>query len=65
MGPTYPHPTPMPADYELMEAYRTWWRASFGTTPNSQTVIIAAAWASYVLATYRDGANDQAGDPVK
>ena len=55
----------MPADYELMEAYRTWWRASFGTTPNSQTVIIAAAWASYVLATYRDGANDQAGDPVK
>lgn len=51
----------MPTNYELMEAYRHWWRASFGTTPNSQAVVVAAAWASHVLATYQDGQSDQAG----
>jgi hypothetical protein len=45
----------MPTAYELMEAYRAWWRASYSTTPNSQAVIIAAAWAEHVLATYRTG----------
>ena len=34
---------PMPTAYELMEAYRAWWRASYSTTPNSQATIIAAA----------------------
>jgi hypothetical protein len=45
----------MPTAYELMEAYRSWWRASYGTSPNSQAVILAAAWAKHVLATYRAG----------
>ena len=43
----------MPTPYELMDLYRTWWRASYGTTPNSQATIIAAAWAEHVLATYQ------------
>ena len=47
--------TLMPTAYELMEAYRTWWRASYGTTPNSQAVILAAAWAEFVLSTYQAG----------
>ena len=46
---------PMPTAYELMEAYRTWWRASYSTSPNSQAVILAAAWAEHVLTTYRAG----------
>ena len=46
---------PMPTAYELMEAYRSWWRASYGTTPNSQAVILAAAWAEFVLSTYQAG----------
>jgi hypothetical protein len=45
----------MPTTYELMEAYRTWWRTSYGTSPNSQAVILAAAWAEHVLSTYRAG----------
>jgi hypothetical protein len=45
----------MPTAYELMEAYRTWWRASYSTSPNSQAVILAAAWAEHVLTTYRAG----------
>ena len=45
----------MPTAYELMEAYRTWWRASYSTSPNSQAVILAAAWAEHVLSTYRAG----------
>ena len=45
----------MPTDYELMEAYRSWWRTNYGTTPNSQATIVAAAWARDVLATYREG----------
>lgn len=45
----------MPTDYELMDAYRTWWRDSYGTTPNSQATIIAAAWAAHVLATHQAG----------
>ena len=46
----------MPTAYELMEAYRTWWRSSYSTSPNSQAVILAAAWAEHVLTTtYRAG----------
>ena len=45
----------MPTAYELMDAYRTWWRASYSTTPNSQATIIAAAWAEHVLLTYHPG----------
>ena len=47
--------TPMPTAYELMEAYRAWWRGSYSTSPNSQAVILAAAWAEHVLSTYRAG----------
>ena len=50
----------MPTAYELMEAYRSWWRASYSTAPNSQAVILAAAWAEHVLATYRAGAEPAA-----
>jgi len=49
----------MPTDYELMEAYRSWWRASYSTSPNSQAVIIAAAWAQHALEIYRDGSSVQ------
>jgi hypothetical protein len=45
----------MPSTYELMEAYRSWWRASYTTSPNSQAVVLAAAWAEHVLATYQAG----------
>ena len=45
----------MPTAYELMEAYRSWWRASYSTSPNSQAVILAAAWAEHVLNTYQAG----------
>ena len=41
--------TPNPSDYELMDLYRTWWKDSYGTTPNSQATIIAAAWARHVI----------------
>jgi hypothetical protein len=57
----------MPTAYELMEAYRSWWRASYTTSPNSQAVILAAAWAQHVLSTYRAG-EDAAlptADPIK
>ena len=45
----------MPTAYELMEAFRSWWRSSYNTAPNSQAVILAAAWAEHVLNTYRAG----------
>ena len=45
----------MPTAYELMEASRPGWRASYSTSPNSQAVILAAAWAEHVLTTYRAG----------
>ena len=46
----------MPTSFELMEAYRAWWRASYSTSPNSQAVILAAAWAQHVLEIYQAGA---------
>ena len=48
----------MPTTFELMEAYRSWWRASYSTSPNSQAVILAAAWAQHVLEIYQTGAFD-------
>jgi hypothetical protein len=45
----------MPTNYELMEAYRSWWRFNYGTTPNSQATIVAATWARDVLAAYIAG----------
>jgi hypothetical protein len=47
----------MPTPYELMDLYRTWWRASYSTTPNSQATIIAAAWAEHVLLNYQASLN--------
>lgn len=47
--------TPNPTDYQLMDLYRTWWEDSYGTKPNSQATIIAAAWARHVLDTYPNG----------
>jgi hypothetical protein len=38
-----------PTDYELMDLYRSWWKDSYGSVPNSQATIIAAAWAKHVL----------------
>jgi hypothetical protein len=57
----------MPTGYELMEAYRSWWRARYSTSPNSQAVILAAAWAQHVLSTYRAGedAAPPTADPIK
>jgi hypothetical protein len=52
---THHKPKQMPSTYELMEAYRSWWRASYNTSPNSQAVVLAAAWAEHVLATYQAG----------
>lgn len=55
MPTTYHKPKQMLSTYELMEAYRSWWRASYSTSPNSQAVVLAAAWAEHVLATYQAG----------
>lgn len=41
-----------PTDYELMDLYRSWWKDSYGNTPNSQATIIAAAWAKHALNVY-------------
>jgi hypothetical protein len=38
-----------PTDLQLAELYRTWWKDSYGTTPNSQAVVVAIAWARHVL----------------
>jgi hypothetical protein len=50
----------MPTAYELMEAYRSWWRSNYSTAPNSQAVILAAAWAEHVLSIYQAGAKPTA-----
>ena len=44
----------MPTDYQLMQLYRDWWKSSYATSPNSQAVVHAAAWAKHVLDTYAD-----------
>ena len=38
-----------PTEYELMELYRSWWKDSYGTEPNNQATVIAAAWARHAL----------------
>jgi hypothetical protein len=38
-----------PTDLQLAELYRTWWKDSYGNTPNSQATVIAIAWARHVL----------------
>lgn len=53
---------PMPTPYELMDLYRTWWRASYSTTPNSHATFIAAAWAEHVLLAYQDSLNPPTGE---
>lgn len=58
MPTTYHKPKQMPSTYELMEAYRSWWRASYATSPNAQAVTLAAAWAQHVLEIYQAGAID-------
>jgi hypothetical protein len=47
-----------------MEAYRSWWRASYSTSPNSQAVVLAAAWAEHVLATYQAGVDQPTAKPI-
>ena len=44
--------TALPTDPQLMDMYRTWWKDSYGTVPNSQATIVAAAWAKHVLETF-------------
>ena len=55
----------MPSTYELMEAYRSWWRDNFSMSPNSQAVIHAAAWAKHVLATYQAGLDVPTAESLK
>lgn len=50
---------PNPTDLQLAELYRSWWKDSFGNTPNSQATVIALAWARHVLATYSKDHGDQ------
>ena len=38
-----------PTELQLCQLYRDWWKDSYGTTPNSQATIIAAAFASHVI----------------
>ena len=38
-----------PTEYQLIEMYRAWWQSSYGTTPNTQACIVAAAFAAHVL----------------
>jgi len=45
--------TTEPSDFQLAELYRSWWKDSYSTSPNSQAVAIAIAFARHVLATYQ------------
>ena len=47
-----------------MEAYRSWWRASYPTNPNAQAIVLAAAWAEHVLATYQAGVDQPTAGPI-
>lgn len=44
--------TQQPNDAQLMQLYRDWWQANYGTQPNSQATIVAAAFARHALATF-------------
>jgi hypothetical protein len=37
------------SDEALAAEYRAWWGASYGVPPNSQSVVIAVAWARHLL----------------
>lgn len=39
-------------DARLMQLYRDWWQASYGTQPNSQATIVAAAFARHAMETF-------------
>jgi hypothetical protein len=49
----------------LMEAYRSWWRTNYGTTPNSQATIVAAAWARDALLMFKAGLDVPTAEPIK
>ncbi len=34
---------------QLKALYTSWWKASFGTTPNNQAAAVAASWAEHLL----------------
>jgi hypothetical protein len=38
-------------EYELLDMYRQWWSASYGTQPNNQAAVMAASFAAHVLAS--------------
>ena len=52
----------MPTPYELMDLYRAWWRASYGTEPNPQAVVIAAAFCLHVLFNYQASLDSPTGE---
>ena len=41
-----------PTELQLYQLYRDWWKDSYGTTPNSQATVVAAAFARHVLNTF-------------
>ena len=43
--------TNRPTEAQLMEMYRRWWQDSYGSVPNAQATVVAAAWARHVLDT--------------
>lgn len=50
-----------PTDLQFAELYRSWWKDSYGTAPNSQATVVAIAWAKHVLnvlATNQEQANE-------
>lgn len=48
-----------PTDLRLMQMYRDWWQDSYRSQPNSQSTIIAAAWARHAINVL---AKEQAGE---
>ncbi len=40
-------------DLQLIQMHREWWKDSYGTVPNSQASVIAAAFARHVLEQVR------------
>ena len=48
-----------PTELQLCQLYRDWWKDSYGTTPNSQATVVAAAFARHVINVF---ASEQADD---
>lgn len=40
-----------PTELQLIQMHRDWWKDSYGTQPNSQASIVAAAFARYAIET--------------